>query len=140
MGIRLGPLKGTPGSTISMALRGLDELQQALEDMADEDLDLELEDAVFAELEEIKEASQEIVPVDTGRLHDSAFVDVRRERGRIVGNVGYDTPYALYVHEDPDARHAPPTRWKFLEEAFAVAQAGMRARISERVRAFLKRK
>ncbi len=133
-------LKATPGSAISMGLRGIDELQQKLEDLAGDDLDDEMEEVVYEELEEIKEASQEIVPVDTGRLHDSAFVDVRRERGKVQGIVGFDTEYALYVHENPDAFHKPPTRWKFLEEAFAMAQAGMLRRISERVWAFLRRR
>src|SRR6266581_3111222 len=140
MGIRLGPLKGTPGSTISMALRGLDELQQKLEDLHGEDLDGEMEIAVQEELEEIKLESQEIVPYDTGKLHDSAFVDVRREHGRVVGNVGYDTPYALYVHENPDAYHAPPTTWKYLEIPLAKAQPRFVARIAARVKAFLSKK
>src|SRR5260370_28876517 len=120
-----------------MRLRGIDELQQKLEDLAGDDLDNEKGEVVYEELEEIKEATQEIVNVNTGRLHDSAFVDVRRERGRIVGNVGYDTEYALFVHENPDAYHKPPTRWKFLEEAFAMAQAGMLQRISARIRRFI---
>src|SRR5260370_39343245 len=95
-----GPLKGSPGSVVSMGLRGIDELQQKLEDLAVVVLDDEMGEVVYEELEEIKEATQEIVPVDTGRLHVSAFVDVRRERGRIVCNVGYANEYTLVVHEN----------------------------------------
>jgi len=31
-------------------------------------------------------------------------------------NVVYDTPYAVYVHEDLTKYHAPPTQAKFLEQ------------------------
>lgn len=65
--------------------------------------------------------SLHICPIDTGALRTSVWVSVMRVAGgRLQAHVGYDTDYALYVHEDPDAAHAPPTRWKFLEEPFVV--------------------
>lgn len=60
--------------------------------------------------------SQEIVPYDTGELHDSgySFVFGMGLEARLF--VGYNTPYAVFVHEDPRVAHDYPTRYKFLEE------------------------
>lgn len=93
------------------------------------DLDEELDDAVD-DIEEaldplmskhFKVPSQKICPKDTGALRKSAYVAVTRvSKWNIDARVGYDTEYAIYVHERLDARHAPPTRAKFLEEAIAT--------------------
>jgi hypothetical protein len=65
--------------------------------------------------------SRKICPIDTGALRSSGWADASVVSGGwIRGSVGYDTDYALKVHEDPDMRHAPPTRWKFLEEPFVM--------------------
>ncbi len=60
--------------------------------------------------------SQRIVPVDTTNLKGGAFT-------RNVGGgglktdvvVGYVADYAVYVHENLDARHKPGKQAKFLE-------------------------
>jgi len=46
--------------------------------------------------------SQEICPVQTGILHDSAFT---RRVGEMEVVVGYTADYAAYVHEVPNAAH-----------------------------------
>lgn len=53
------------------------------------------------------------VPVDTGRLRNSAYIK-KYEDGFVVG---FDTPYAIYVHEIGKNEHKYPTRYKFLEDA-----------------------
>lgn len=132
--VTVSSLKGTTKGPIWFNMRGLDELQRSLENLYGQDLREELEDAVQDELEEIKAESLEIVPVDTGKLHDSAFVGVWSDGSHIRGTVGYDTPYALYVHENPDAYHKAPTRWKFLEEPLMKAQPRFIARIAAAVK------
>lgn len=72
-------------------------------------------------LRPILDTSQELVPVKTGRLKRSGFIEVRH-RGKVVeGVVGYarseDPDYAVFVHERMDLHHTPPTQAKFLEEA-----------------------
>ncbi len=60
--------------------------------------------------------SQRIVPVDKGTLKGGAFT-------RNIGGtgfktdviVGYVAEYAVYVHENLDARHKPGKQAKFLE-------------------------
>lgn len=63
--------------------------------------------------------SQQIVPVDTGRLKNSGRLNplVRDENG-VECSVSYHTNYAFWVHERTDiAHHNPPgARAKFLEE------------------------
>lgn len=64
----------------------------------------------------VLEVARIYVPVRTGRLYRSA--------GRRYGNGGrqveagfFDVPYAVSVHENPDAYHAPPTQYRFLSRA-----------------------
>ncbi len=65
----------------------------------------------------LQRESQLIVPVDTSNLKGGAFT-------RNVGGGGFDTDiiigyvadYAVYVHEDLQARHQPGKQAKFLEQ------------------------
>ncbi len=94
-------------------------------------------DALRAALEPVLRRSQELVPVDTGALKNSAFLDVDTVGSTIKVGIGYakgGTPtYAAIVHEDLTAVHMPPTRAKFLETAFNE-QSG---EIEDRIRDFL---
>lgn len=68
---------------------------------------------------DIFEDSQMIVPVDTGALRASGQVRPPKVEGTTVEVViGYGGPavdYAIYVHEDLEANHAPGTTAKYLE-------------------------
>lgn len=72
-------------------------------------------------LEPIYETSQELVPVDTGKLKRSGYIDARKTGRGIVAEVGYgkggNPHYTAFVHERLDIYHKPPTQAKFLEEA-----------------------
>lgn len=58
-------------------------------------------------------------PIDTGNLRGSWETSPIEEthRGPVISG-GYGAEYAIYVHEDLEARHAPGTNAKFLENAF----------------------
>ena len=61
--------------------------------------------------------SLEEVPVRTGQLRRSGAVNEPRKQGRkIVIEFGYGTDYAVYVHENLNNRHKPPTKAKYLED------------------------
>lgn len=64
----------------------------------------------------VQRESQKIVPVDTGTLINTAFTraDGRGENTSVV--VGYKSNYAIYVHENLTARHAPGKEAKYLEK------------------------
>lgn len=72
-------------------------------------------------LQAIYDESQKLVPVDTGRLKASAFIETRKTARGAEAFLGYgkagDPPYAGIVHERMDFYHQPPTQAKFLEEA-----------------------
>lgn len=52
--------------------------------------------------------SQKIVPIDTKKLHDSGFTGISSGGGfSTVVVVGYDTPYAKFVHEDKPGKYSP---------------------------------
>lgn len=104
--------------------------------------------ALFAEGEAIMAASKRLVPVDTGALRSSGNVQLPKvdalKATITLSYGGAAAPYAVFVHEIPppptkspkgrSARHLPPTQWKYLEQPFRAAQAGMAQRLASRVR------
>lgn len=65
----------------------------------------------------LQRESQKIVPVDTGALKNSAFTrDVTKVDTFPVVIVGYTINYAIFVHENVDAKHKPGKVAKFLEK------------------------
>ena len=72
-------------------------------------------------LEPILKESQRLVPVDTGKLKRSGFIETRRMSGGTEAAIGYGRygrpTYAAFVHENMNVRHAAPTQAKFLEVA-----------------------
>lgn len=82
----------------------------------------------------LQRESQKIVPVDQNVLRPSAFTRPEPERGGGANTsvvVGYTAYYAIYVHEDLNARHAPGTQAKFLETPFREKREEMRKIILE---------
>lgn len=61
--------------------------------------------------------SQVYVPVDTGALKESGFLEVDDADQRVYMGYGYggEPNYTVFVHENLDAAHAAPTRAKFLQ-------------------------
>jgi hypothetical protein len=95
----------------------------------------------------LQAAAQDIVPVNTGNLHDTAFI-------RNVGGkgfdadviVGYTAAYAVYVHEDLTKAHGKEFNAKYAEEIAAAkgtkqgtANAGMHPRGENQQAKFLER-
>ena len=65
------------------------------------------------------EPSQILCPVDTSRMKESGKIRVTGTGEKTALVITYDTPYAIYVHENPFARHEPPTQWKFVATPIA---------------------
>ena len=65
---------------------------------------------------EIQRASQKIVPVDLGILKPSAFTRSDGKGFKTQVTIGYTTSYAIYVHENLDAKHETGKKAKFLED------------------------
>lgn len=63
----------------------------------------------------LQRASQKVVPVDTGVLRASVATIPTGEGFNTEVTVGYGTDYAIYVHENLEARHKPGKTAKYLE-------------------------
>lgn len=78
-------------------------------------------DIMLDTLQPTFDLSQVYVPVDTGKLKDSGYLEVTNFRDKPRVEMGYargnDPPYAVRVHENLEYRHESPTQAKFLERA-----------------------
>src|SRR5262245_9243778 len=124
-------------------LTGVPELQQRLQLLAQQIVFLG-GIALEQEADAILEASQPLVPVDTGSLKASGKVDTITIAGPVVstgvryrGTVGVQgripERYAIIVHEDT-TKHHPIGQDHYLSAAAFAATAGMLARIAEQLR------
>lgn len=81
-------------------------------------------------------------PVDTrpnaphpGNLRNSIFVaEPERHGNTTIQKIGTgpQAPYAVYVHENPDAIH-PVGQWKFMESVLNESRPHMAARLAARI-------
>ncbi len=99
--------------------------------------------AVRAGLKPIFKRSQELVPIDTGKLKQSGFLVVQRNSKRkIQAEVGYarrNRPnYAVFVHENQNMSHKAPTQAKFLERAIDEELPKARGRIVSYLRSHIR--
>ncbi|AEG14701.1 hypothetical protein Desku_1114 [Desulfofundulus kuznetsovii DSM 6115] len=98
-------------------------------------------EAVNEFIRRVFEDSQQLVPVDTGRLKASGRIETRGNETCII----YDTPYAAVIHEG--FRHDPrtgkliklDTRTKYLEEPFQLHLPELTSLLQSRVGSALKR-
>lgn len=120
-------------ASVKVTVEGSEEAMASYERLADE-FDAAVAQAVFLEANDIMNRSQELVPVDTGTLKSSGSVEPPDiSPGHVVVRLGYGgaaSEYAVVVHENLDAYHAPPTQAKYLEQPAMEALEGMGDRIA----------
>ncbi len=97
----------------------------------------ETRNAVHEEAEAILKEARNRTPVRFGALKASGQVVDETPLGShdvkvVIGFGGPDAPYAIFVHENLEAKHTTG-RAKFLESAVQDAVPGMSARIAERI-------
>ena len=84
----------------------------------------------------LQRESQKIVPIETGTLKGSADTRSKGRGEKTEVTVGYyDTDYAIYVHENLEARHKPGKQAKFLEEPLRNKRERLREIVAEEVAA-----
>ena len=64
----------------------------------------------------VQRESQKIVPIDTSNLKASAFTRAKGKGFDTIVSVGYTAAYAIFVHENLDAKHKEGKTAKFLEK------------------------
>ena len=116
---------------------GLKEIQRAI-DREDERIRGSLRAALYEEGLAIDAKSVRLVPVDFGRLRATHFVAPPDRGPNPTVEIGYGTDYAVHVHEK-QARHNPPTQWKYLEQPMEAAKMGYTLRLAKRVRRMMER-
>lgn len=70
-----------------------------------------------------------------GQLRRSIHTEHPERRGKTISitiSTGKEAPYAVFVHEDPDAFH-PVGQWKFMESVLRESRPHMASRIAARV-------
>jgi hypothetical protein len=99
-----------------MEIKGLTGLRKRLESLEDKHARGYEVGSKLAGLALLR-ASQELVPVQTGNLRNSGRVQSSGSGFQTITEVGYfGVNYAVKVHEDLEARHAPGKQAKFLEQ------------------------
>lgn len=102
-----------------VTLEGMDALERIIE-RGQKDVPKVLARAVFSEAQTVLNESKKIVPVDLGVLKNSGKVsrpDISPSGVSVeISYGGAAAPYALIVHEDPDAQHKPGKTFKYLEK------------------------
>lgn len=77
-------------------------------------------DVLLEALQAPFDESQEIVPVLTGELKASGYLEKEHFRGKAIVAMGYARggipDYAVMVHENPATYHREPTQYKFLQQ------------------------
>lgn len=71
-----------------------------------------------------------------GNLRNSIHVEEPEQHGNKVTTIvatGAQAPYAVYVHENPDAHH-PIGQWKFMESVLNESAPYMNARLARHLR------
>lgn len=82
--------------------------------------------------------SQILVPVDTGALKESGYLEARQQRGHSQVEIGYgragQPEYTVFVHENLDVAHQPPTQAKFLQDPLEEDEPDIQERLIEGIR------
>lgn len=90
------------------------------------------DDAARETAEAVKIRAQQLVPIDTGRLHDSIRVNRQGPRMYVVGP-GDEVEYAGYVEYGTSVSPAQP----YMRPALAFAQRHLPRQVASRVQAVL---
>lgn len=90
------------------------------------------EEALVEVGKKIFDASQSMVPVDTGKLRASATMEESKSGGDLIVTIAYTADYALYVHEILGNVHASGSA-KYLETPFLQHALTLQAVIQSKI-------
>lgn len=100
---------------------------------------LVVQDALNEYGKNVYDASQELVPVDTGFLQESGYLDVQSNANGDLPTIqiGYTAPYALYIHENLELNHPNGGTAKYLETPMDMMLPDLQKNVIDRVRALI---
>ena len=128
---------------LKIEIKGMDELRRRLE-AAGASLAPSAENAITYDVAvKTMDEAQTTVPVVSGQLKSSAFIRKPRGGNNPLVSMGYEAPYAVYVHEIPYDGHTtrglPGAKnngqgYKWLQKAYVRTMRGAVAAAKERVK------
>lgn len=86
---------------------------------------------------DLQAEAQKKAPVDTGDLRGSASSKVTKSDDGVLGNVGFNTPYALKQHENLNLSHPRGGEAKYLENPMKERSGKYKDYVGETVRRVL---
>lgn len=96
----------------------------------------QVEAALYQETQVETTEVKKLTPVDKGNLRASVHSEGPFRQGRTIWTLivagGPSAPYALFVHEDPDAFHKVG-QWKYIETVVFQSAPFMLERIARRI-------
>lgn len=120
-GGRAGATYPTDPDFISDVRRQTQEMTDTLIDILDQFAGASDEIIINALMPTFKKARDEYCPIDTGALRESAYLQSTGTKKGPRVEIGFGKNkkpgYTMFVHEDPNMYHEPPTRYKFLQQA-----------------------
>lgn len=126
---------------MKIKFKGADQMVRNIQTIAKQYPDL-VEKAIYREAQIDATEMKRRCPVDVtpnaphpGNLRNSIHVEEPERHGKkivVTTATGAQAPYAIYVHENPDAFH-PVGEWKFMESVVNESRPFMAARIARRV-------
>ncbi|MFJ5883462.1 hypothetical protein [Kitasatospora cineracea] len=87
---------------------------------------------LLAAAEHVLQRSRQVVPIEEGTLERSGVASVDEQQ--LTAAVSYDTPYAVRVHEDMNARHDAGRTAKYLERPLSEESGAVEQIIAAAVR------
>lgn len=130
-GAAAGSLQASLAANVAAQMDVIVENFRALTD----NIDSQTGQIVLEALEPTFEMSQELVPVEFGELKASGYLEMSQTKGHATVEMGYGKgghpDYAIIVHEDLEAYHAPPTQAKYLQQPLEQDSEFIQARIIE---------
>lgn len=124
------------GRRITITLQGIEKLQARLVAGGSRVIPA-VAQAMNEEGQLIFDESQELVPVEFGDLQRSGSLSLAKQVGNAleveITYGGFGAEYALYVHEDPDARHDEGKSYNYLGGPMEKAAPGYFDRVNERM-------
>lgn len=117
---------------------GLDQFEALLEKAIAQHREL-LGRAMYEWAQVILRDTLPVTPIEYGTLRASGHVTFPAYPSTTIVEVtigfgGPAAPYAIYVHENPEAYHRPPTRSKFLESTFLDAAGHAEQELAARMK------
>ena len=118
---------------MSVKIRGMDKIEANFKKYRVEAFK-QIKDAVEDACFDLQGKAQNEAPIDTGDLRGSASTTITVKVGKVTGEVGFNTEYALDQHENHMYEHPRGGKDKYLEDPLVENEDIYEDRIADAIR------